>query len=236
MIETHIVLVRDKGKRIWDRVVVKGGKTSKEKERALGFYGSYDAGEAACFMRQTYPQIETKVIKIKGDTNMRTVKSQRKEKQEEQEESGGPGEYQALMAVAHNRAREIATELYGVEKPSRQLINSVYDDIVALNDDGSVDNETTDKYVEAYKLARNIAAEVFGDLPAAELSIPPVLNGVFNRSVHLDDDNDIVEDETDEAKEDLIAAKLWAKEVYGEDSVAATFDAYDRAFDLDTEE
>lgn len=87
------------------------------------------------------------------------------------------------------------------------------------------------KMAAAHMRAADIATEVFGDKPTRE-----VINGVFDRVVYLDDDADIEEESTEDAKGDLIGARGWAKDVYGTDDALSTFDAYDRAFDLDEED
>lgn len=91
-----------------------------------------------------------------------------------------PQEYAVLIAHAHQRAREIAVDVFGEEKPSRETINGVYDRVIYLKDSGELIEESIAKSVD-----------------------------------------------------ELIDARVWAKEVYGEDGPAATFDAFDKAFDLD---
>jgi hypothetical protein len=149
-------------------------------------------------------------------------------------------------------------EVFSTTAPAREVINAIYDHIVCLDDDGDVDQEATEEasndlhncaqelkkvnqdsdlvavlctHNNALMRAYEIVIEVFKVQPDYAL-----VNGVFKRVLYLDDDGDLEEDSTEEARLDLIAAKEWAKTVYGDDSPAATFDAYDRAFDLDSED
>lgn len=59
----YIVKARDKGMRRWTRVLVAGGKTSRELERALTFDYKHEAEEAARFMTETYALSEFKLAK-----------------------------------------------------------------------------------------------------------------------------------------------------------------------------
>lgn len=87
------------------------------------------------------------------------------------------------------------------------------------------------KMAALHVVARDIAREVFGiDKPHFS-----IINGVFDRIVYHDDDCELNESETEDSKQDLISARAWALEVYGDDSPEATLAAYDAAFELDDE-
>ena len=58
----YLVRARDRGTRKWARVVVEGGKTSPDIDRAMAFEFKHEAAEAAMMMADMYPNIETKVM------------------------------------------------------------------------------------------------------------------------------------------------------------------------------
>ena len=80
------------------------------------------------------------------------------------------------------------------------------------------------------KLARTIFEEVFPNFTAT----PALIEAVSNKIVVTNEDLEIDKVETKSETLNLTAARVWAKEAYGDDSPAATLLAYD-ACNGDTE-
>ncbi len=83
------------------------------------------------------------------------------------------------------------------------------------------------KIAKGHKVAIEIAKGLFEiEQPTLEM-----IQGVYSRAVWYDEDNDIIEDQTEEGASQLILAREWAHdELLGDNSPAATFYAWDQLF------
>lgn len=94
-----------------------------------------------------------------------------------------------------------------------------------------VEINVPEKVAHAMELAKKTAIDLFGEVDGKKRS---TINGIFDRCyTFFDDDLDLKMPDVTEAVADLQAAQAWAGDVYGETTPEATFDAFDRAFEVE---
>lgn len=111
-------------------------------------------------------------------------------------------------------ARAWAKEVYGESSPE-----ATFDAYRIAFEDIDADPEDQKRQ---HRLAREVAQVVF------ELTHVPreVLNGTYNCLPYFEEGDE----DTTKSVELLLKARAWAREVYGDDSPEATFDAHERVF------
>jgi hypothetical protein len=133
--------------------------------------------------------------------------------------------------AAHLKARDIAMEVFKIERPSVELINAIRDAVVEMDGyepDNDEIEELMEEYLDAKPAIEQVCRETFNITdPQHELRLRVFAFAAMDDNAFNDDDELVASVVVDKLK----SARVFAQRVYLDESPAATFTAFERAFD-----